>query len=200
MFLGHQVSAKGIEADDSKIKAVKEFPTPTSDQQLRQFLGLASYLRRFVKGFASIAGPLHAILGGTGRKGRKRPKPKDDRKFSEKWNIQCEQAFINLKEALSSPPILAYPDYKLPFILEVDASIDGFGAILLQKQSNRTVVIAYASRKLRDAEKTDELVQLNEAGISSITLGNHQKVQRLSVWFSIYNIDRQQPIKSNSYL
>ena len=153
MFLGHQVSAKGIEADDSKIKAVKEFPTPTSDQQLRQFLGLASYLRRFVKGFASIAGPLHAILGGTGRKGRKRPKPKDDRKFSDKWNIQCEQAFIKLKEALSSPPILAYPDYKLPFILEVDASIDGFGAILLQKQSNRTVVIAYASRKLRDAEK-----------------------------------------------
>ena len=104
-----------------KIRAVKEFPTPTSDQQLRQFLGLASYLRRFVKGFASIAGPLHAILGGTGRKGRKRSKPKDDRKFSEKWNIQGEQAFINMKESLSSPQILAYPDYKLPFILEVDA-------------------------------------------------------------------------------
>jgi transposase InsO family protein len=152
-FLGHQVSAKGIEADTSKIKAVKDFPKPISDRHLRQFLGLASYLRRFVKGFASIAGPLHDILGGTGRKGRKRPKALDERKFSEKWSPQCEKAFNDLKEALVSAPLLAFPDYKLPFILEVDASINGFGAILLQKQCGRTVVIAYASRKLRDAEK-----------------------------------------------
>jgi transposase InsO family protein len=155
VFLGHQVSAKGIESDDSKVRAVLGFPKPTTEKELRQFLGLASYLRRFVKNFATIAGPLHGILNSSGRKGKrsKQPKTSDERTFSERWSQECDQAFGDLKTALSSPPVLSFPNYKLPFILEMDASIKGFGAILTQKQSDRTVVIAYASRKLREHEK-----------------------------------------------
>jgi hypothetical protein len=150
-FLGHTVSAHGIEADDSKIQAVKDFPRPTSEKNVRQCLGLASYLRRFVKDFASIAAPLHNVLTGTKRKSR--VSSVDDRPFEQKWSPECEASFQQLKTVLSCSPVLAYPNYALPFILEVDASISGYGAVLLQKQNDRKVVIAYASRKLRKQEQ-----------------------------------------------
>ena len=150
-FLGHQVSAKGIETDDSKVKAMIDFPRPTTDKELRQFLGLASYLRRFIKGFATMASPLHGILGGT----RKLNKSKSPQlvNFADKWDDKCEQGFRDIKRSLASPPALSFPDYTEPFILEIDASIHGLGSILLQKQNGKRVVIAYASRKLRASEQ-----------------------------------------------
>ena len=154
-FLGHNVSAAGIVTDYVKIKAVKEFPLPTSEKTIRQFLGLASYLRRFVKDFASIAGPLHALLGGCGKKTKSKLKVvKDTRPFEERWNASSDLAFLTLKQKLISTPIFSFPDYKLPFCLEIDGSIQGFGVILSQKQYGKQVVIAYASRKLRVHEKT----------------------------------------------
>lgn len=152
-FLGHQVSAAGIETDDVKIKAVKEFPKPISEKTLRQFLGLASYYRRFVKNFASIAGPLHSLLGGAGKRHAKLKVAKDNRSFAERWDESCDHAFLTLKDKLMSSPILSFPDFRVPFCLEIDASIQGFGAILSQKQNGKNVVIAYASRKLREHEK-----------------------------------------------
>ncbi len=155
LFLGHNVSAKGIECDNSKVKAVIDFPTPSSDRELRQFLGLASYLRRFIKGFANIAGPLHSILGATRKcKKSKAVKPIDTREFVSKWDQTCDTAFNKIKIALTSPPTLSFPDFSQPFILEIDASIQGLGAVLLQKQDGKRKVIAYASRKLRASEQT----------------------------------------------
>ena len=150
-FLGHKISADGIGSDDAKVKAVKDFPKPTSDKELRQFLGLASYLRRFIKNFASIAGPLHSILNCYSKK--KRAKMKDERPFRVKWNSECETAFNTLKLKITSPPIMAFPDFEAPFILEIDASLRGFGAVLAQMQDGKRVVIAYASRKLRKNEQ-----------------------------------------------
>ena len=98
-FLGHNVSVAGIETDDVKIKAVKEFPLPTSEKILRQFLGLASYFRHFIKDFASIAGPLHALLGGCGKKKKSKLKVvKDTRPFEERWNESCDLALLTLKQ------------------------------------------------------------------------------------------------------
>lgn len=150
-FLGHQISSNGIGCDESKVKAVQEFPKPKTDKELRQFLGLASYLRRFVKNFASIAGPLHSILNNYSKK--KRVKSKNVLSLCEKWNSECDIAFETLKNKLSSPPIMAFPDFKAPFVLEIDASLKGFGAVLSQLQDGKRVVIAYASRKLRNHEQ-----------------------------------------------
>ena len=98
---------------------------------------------------------LHALLGGCGKKKTSKLKVvKDTRPFEERWNESCDLAFLTLKQKLISTPILAFPDYKLPFCLEIDASIHGFGAILSQKQNGKQVMIACVSRKLRVHEKT----------------------------------------------
>lgn len=148
-FLGHTISADGVETDSRKITTINDYPRPTTPKQLRQFLGMCSYFRRFIQGFAQIAGPLHDILC-TGKKRKKG----NDKYFCERWNEYCDVAFEQLKSKLASAPLLMYPDFDQPFILEIDASLHGFGAILSQKQNGKTVVIAYASRRLRVSEKT----------------------------------------------
>lgn len=106
-FLGHIVSENGIQTDPDKISAIKNGRTPTKPREVKRFLGLASYYRRFVQGFANIARPLHRICDkGT--------------KFS--WSTEQEEAFRTLKEALMSSPIRAFPQANLPFILDTDAS------------------------------------------------------------------------------
>ena len=148
-FLGHTVSADGVETDPVKISAVKDYPKPTTEKKLRQFLGLTSYFRRFVHGFAQIAGPLTDILSTGTRQQKKR-----NRDISQHWTPECQQAFELLKKKLTHSPVLGFPDFDKPFTLEVDASLKGYGAILFQTQSARKVVIAYASRRLRKHERT----------------------------------------------
>ena len=148
-FLGHTVSADGVETDPVKISAVKDYPKPTTEKKLRQFLGLTSYFRRFVHGFAQIAGPLTDILSTGTRQQKKR-----NRDISQHWTPECQQAFELLKKKLTHSPVLGFPDFDKAFTLEVDASIKGYGAILFQTQSDRKVVIAYASRRLRKHERT----------------------------------------------
>jgi transposase InsO family protein len=126
-------------------------------------LGLASFYRRFIKNFAAIATPLHELLGGPKAKTKgkhkwsssQRMKPRSDREFQEMWNLRCTEAFETLKSCLTSAPLLGYPRFDLPFIVETDASFGGLGAVLSQIQDDKTVVIAYASRSLKPTERND---------------------------------------------
>ena len=110
------------------------WPTPTSQCQLRQFLGLASYYCCFVKDFATLCQPLYRFT---------------EKGSSFTWTDECQQAFDELRARLTSPPILAFPDFSKSFVLDTDASDSGIGAVLSQRQENgEERVIAYASRTL----------------------------------------------------
>ena len=152
-FLGHRISADGIATDPEKTRAVMDFPTPQTLRDVRSFVGLASYYRRFVKGFASIARPLHSLISAVHEKHHKDHKKGERKPLKELWTKECDSAFRTLRNALSEPPVLAYADYSSEFILETDACQEGLGAILSQKDKDgRVRVIAYASRTVRAAE------------------------------------------------
>ena len=137
-FLGHIVSGDGIRCDPSKISAVKDWETPTSVAEVRSFLGLASYYRKFVEGFATIASPLHDLL-------------RKNTKFV--WTDTCQEAFSTLKERLTRAPVLAYPEGEGIFVLDTDASGYGIGAVLSQVQEGQEKVIAYASKALNKSQR-----------------------------------------------
>ena len=155
-YLGHVVTSEGTVPNPEKIRAVKEWPRPETEKGLRGFLGLSGYYRRFVQGYAKIAAPLHNLLKvPEDKKGASKGKMRH-RKTQEiqtPWNQECENAFISLKQALTSPPLLGYPDFRLPFILETDASYLGLGAVLSQVQESKKIVVAYASRSLKPNER-----------------------------------------------
>ena len=119
-YLGHVISKEGIYPDPEKIVAIKEYPVPRSVKEVRAFLGLANYHRKFVKDFAKIAGPLHDLT-------------KKGLKF--RWHNECQVAFEKLKEALTNAPILAYLDFTREFTLATDASDEGLGYVLGQVQN-----------------------------------------------------------------
>ena len=138
-FLGHIVSAEGVQADPSKTEKIAQWPTPTSIWEVQQFLGLANYYRRFVKDFAAIAKPLHRLTEKTA-------------KFE--WTNECQTAFEEIRRRLVTAPILAFPDYERAFILDTDASDIGIGAVLSQVQEDGSErVIAYVSRVLTKPEQ-----------------------------------------------
>lgn len=137
-FLGHVVSASGLEPESSKIDAVRNWPRPRCLRDVRSFCGLASYYRSFVSHFSEIARPLHALT----RKGQR---------FN--WGWEQEQAFNELKQRLSSAPVLAAPIDEGKFVLDTDASDKAIGAVLQQYQGQDLKVIAYASRCLSQAER-----------------------------------------------
>lgn len=149
-YLGHVISSAGVSTDPGKIEAVAQWRRPTQVAELRSFLGFTSYYRRFVEGFAKMAAPLHKLvaeLAGTkARKGTRQD-------FAAAWTEACEQSFEGLKVKLTSAPVLAYANFTLPFILEVDASHSGLGAVLSQEQDGKVRPIAYASRGLRPPER-----------------------------------------------
>ncbi|XP_049331323.1 retrovirus-related Pol polyprotein from transposon opus [Astyanax mexicanus] len=148
-YLGHVISSAGVATDPEKIKAVSEWERPQTVTQLRSFLGFASYYRRFVEGFAKHASPLHRLVAVLqGGKRRVKTKPVEGH-----WSDACEEAFETLKLKLVSAPVLGYADFSKPFILEIDASHGGLGAVLSQDQEGGRRPIAYASRGLRDSER-----------------------------------------------
>ncbi|KAK3560394.1 hypothetical protein QTP86_008482 [Hemibagrus guttatus] len=140
-FLGYNVSYQGVEMDNSKITAVTEWPQPTTVKELQRFLGFANFYRRFICNYSVTAAPLTSLLKG---------KPS-----RLKWTDDATQAFTNLKNSFTTAPILKHPDPNLPFIVEVDASDSGIGAVLSQRhgQPGKLFPCAYFSRKLTDAER-----------------------------------------------
>ena len=155
-FLGHILSAKGVSPNPEKVSKIKDWPTPKTPKEVHSFVGLASYYRRFIPNFAKWAGPLHALIVPASFKQKIR---KGEMKKSDlpefRWTQECQEGFDQLKKALIEAPVLAYPDYTKPFILETDASLKGLGAVLSQKgDDNEVHVIAYASRSLRPSEKS----------------------------------------------
>ncbi|KAK2899431.1 hypothetical protein Q8A73_012560 [Channa argus] len=137
-FLGHVVNEHGVTTDRAKVAAIKEWPQPTTTSELRSFLGLASYYRRFVKDFATIASPLHRVT----EKGR----------WFE-WSEACSRAFQRLKVDLSEAPVLAYPNPQQPFIVDTDASGVGIGVVLSQGGETGERVVAYYSCSLSRPER-----------------------------------------------
>jgi len=136
-FLGHIASENGIEPDETKIEKIKNFPIPRNVTEVRSWLSLCGYYRKFVPGFAGIAFPLTQLT-------------KKDAPFE--WSVACQTAFDDLRNRLITAPILAYPDFSQPFLLFTDASNFAIGAILSQIHNGREVVIAYASKQLNKAQ------------------------------------------------
>jgi hypothetical protein len=128
-FLGHVISAGGVAVDPAKVEAATEWKAPKSVTEIRSFLGLAGYYRRFIEGFSKIARPMTQLL-------------KKEKKFV--WSEQCQESFEQLKEKLTSAPILVLPDNRKDFVIYCDASRQGLGGVLMQDGK----VVAYASRQL----------------------------------------------------
>ncbi|CAB4038014.1 Retrovirus-related Pol poly from transposon [Paramuricea clavata] len=138
-FFGFTVSAAGLAPNVTKVEAIRAFPTPQNLTELRRFLGMASYYRRFISGFSDIAGPLHRLT----QKGVR---------FD--WDKNRQQAFEQLKEQLISAPFFAFPDLNGDYILYTDASDVGIGAVLTQKDENEEEkVVSFTSKAFSGAEK-----------------------------------------------
>ena len=146
-YLGHVVSGKGISTNPKKIEAVSKWPTPKTVYDVRSFLGFVGYYRRFIKNFSRITKPIREVITGLENQSKRTAK-----KTYIEWTDAADTAFEHLKAMCVSTPILAYPDYQLPFTLHTDSSTDGLGAVLYQKQDGKLRVIAYASRSVSKAE------------------------------------------------
>ena len=132
-YLGHVISKNGIAVNPERVQAVLNWTPPQTVKQVRSFLGLASYCRRFVENFSKIAKPLTNLLH-------------KDTKFE--WTSECQQSFQTLKDKLTTAPVLAPPDTKKDFVIYCDASRQGLGCVLMQDRK----VIAYGSRQVRPHE------------------------------------------------
>ena len=140
------MSGKGISTNPKKVEAVAKWPTPQTVYDVRSFLGFVGYYRRFIKNFSKIAKPIREVIAGLENQSKRSAK-----KTFVEWTEAADSAFEHLKKLCISTPILAYPDYKLPFVLHTDSS-EGLGAVLYQKQNGKLRVIAYASRSVSKAE------------------------------------------------
>ncbi|KAL9840587.1 putative nucleotidyltransferase, Ribonuclease H [Arabidopsis thaliana] len=117
-FFGHIVSTEGVSMDLEKIEAIRDWPRLTNATEIRSFLGLAGYYRRFVKGFASMAQPMTKLT-------------RKDVPFV--WSPECEEGFVSLKEMLTSTPVLALPEHGEPYMVYTDASRVGLGCVLMHR-------------------------------------------------------------------
>ncbi|GKE38499.1 putative reverse transcriptase domain-containing protein, partial [Tanacetum coccineum] len=134
LYAKHVIDSQGIHVDPAKIESVKDWASPKSATEIRQFLGLAGYYRRFIEGFSKIAKPMTKLT---------------QKKIKFKWSDKAKAAFQLIKQKLCSAPILALPKGNEDFIAYCDASIKGLGVVLMQREK----VIAYASRQLKVYEK-----------------------------------------------
>jgi len=147
-YLGHEISAYGVAMDVDKVKAVQSWPQPTSARALRGFLGLAGYYRRFIKNYGIIAAPLTNLL----------------KKNGFIWNDTAANSFHNLKNALSSAPVLHLPNFSKPFVVDCDASGSGFGAVLHPNEGPLAFYSRpFAVRHLKIAAYERELIGLVQA-------------------------------------
>lgn len=143
-YLGHIISQEGVKPDPKKIEAVLNFPRPKNAKNIKQFLGLAGYYRRFLNDFSRIAKPLTVLL-------------KKDEPFI--WLEEQEKAFVTLRDNLCTEPLLQHPDFTEPFVLTTDASGYAVGGILSQGNIGKDKPIAYASRLLNKAEQNYSTIE-----------------------------------------
>lgn len=137
-YLGFLVNEAGICADPDRVTSVTDFPVPHNHRTLKRFLGMAGWYRRFIQDFSTLASPLTELL---------------KKNVRWKWGSIQNEAFVRLKTLLTTSPVLARPDFSLPFILNTDASNVGLGAVLTQIQNGLERVIAYSSRTLSKNER-----------------------------------------------
>ena len=150
-FLGHVLTSQGLKTSEHHVRAVREFKVPADVREVRQFLGLASYYRRFIQSFAKIAHPLHGLT-------------KKGALFD--WNVECQEAFDTLKKKLTESPVLSYPRFDRGFTLETDASGLGLGAVVSQTQEDGKLhPIAFASRALSPCEKNYGITELETLAV-----------------------------------
>ncbi len=144
-FLGYHIDSSGIRMDEGKVEAIRTWPQPTTIKELQRFLGFSNFYRRFIQNYSTLTGPLTNLL---------RNKPK-----SLSWSTAANEAFERLKTSFTQAPILVHPDPERPFIVEVDASTTGVGAVLSQQQGNpsRLHPCAFFSRKLSPAERNYDI-------------------------------------------
>ncbi|KAI2644146.1 Transposon Tf2-6 polyprotein [Labeo rohita] len=144
LFLGHIISAEGIKADPAKVRAVAEWPTPDSWKALQRFLGFANFYRRFIRNFSLVAAPLTALTSP---------------KIPFRWNCQAQEAFDVLKSRFISAPVPCLPDPERQFIVEVDASEVGVGAVLSQRspRDGKVHPCAFFSHRLSPAERNYDI-------------------------------------------
>jgi len=147
-YLGYKISAAGVEAGDEKLNAVKNFPPPSNIRQIRQFCGLANYFRHLIPNFSRLSNALSVLT------------KKDNDWSGGRLPPHALRAFDSLKKALSSAPVVAFPNPKKPFMVDTDASLGdkfnpgGLGAVLSQNgPDGKPRVVAYASRALKDSER-----------------------------------------------
>lgn len=138
LFLGHIVSNKGISCDPGRVASVQNWPVPTTVTEVKSFLGLAGYYRKFIPNFSEIASSLTELTIKC-------------KKFV--WTDNCQTAFDRLVELLTSAPVLAFPKRTGEFIIDTDASANGIGAVLSQVQDGEERVIAYSSKTLNDSQR-----------------------------------------------
>ena len=141
-FLGHVVGSGVLRPDESKTEKILQVSTPTIKKQVRSLLGLLSFYRRYIPGFASVAAPLTDLTKEGGRSCR-----------SIHWTPDCASALQEIQDILSRKPVLLLPRLDLPFVLQTDASSTGLGAVLLQEFEDSLHPVCFASRKLLDREK-----------------------------------------------
>lgn len=143
-YLGHHISAEGIQPDKSKYSVISNYPTPKNADEVRRFVAFCNYYRRFIPYFSDLAAPLNKLL-------------KKNIKFE--WTLQCDEAFVSLKEKLLSPQILKFPDFSKTFILCTDASKIACGAVLSQLHGEIELPVAYASRTFTKGEQNKATIE-----------------------------------------
>ena len=136
LILGHYVSAAGIQVDPAKIQILLLIPTPTTQTEVRSFLGFSGYYRRFIEHYSHIAAPLYALTGNV----------------DFLWTEKCDRAFEDLKKLVSTAPVLRGPNWDLPFQISSDASDTAIGAVLGQEEDKKPYAIYYISKNLSPAE------------------------------------------------
>jgi hypothetical protein len=145
-FLGHILTAEGVAVDPEKVTAVANSKRPTTVTEIRNFLGLTGYYRRFIEGFSKIAKPMTKLL-------------QKDHDFD--WTPACERSFCELKRRLTTAPVLILPDIHKDFTIYCDASRRGLGCVLMQEGR----VVAYASRQLKTHEENYPIHDIELAAV-----------------------------------
>ncbi|RVW62856.1 Retrovirus-related Pol polyprotein from transposon 17.6 [Vitis vinifera] len=138
IVLGHIISEKGIEVDKAKVELIAKLPSPTTVKGVRQFLGHAGFYRRFIQDLSKLSRPLCELLA-------------KDAKFV--WDERCQKSFDQLKQFLTTAPIVRAPNWKLPFEVMCDASDFAIGAVLGQREDGKPYVIYYARKTLNEAQR-----------------------------------------------